>query len=326
MKLLRWLSPEASAAESPGDATAIAVNDLVGKAVGSDALPRLASAVGVATGYWSRAFAAALVEPEPLAEVIPALVVRLALEGEAALVRDGSRLALATISSVKGRSAPETWVYQLTLPGPSETPSIVRSRAEVAHIRLGPREHWRGEAPWATVPYAANTVARFERLLQEVDGLPHRSGVGISFRALLNDQQLEGIHRLLSKAAEDTTRPLIMPGGATFTNLASGGATGSPAHFPMAGAIFAAYGIPPVLFSDNASDAALREAKREFVSSTIVPIAAQIVREVKRLDPSASIDLSPLRMPDWQQLSRAYKSFRDAGMSDEEARRLLGLE
>ena len=83
---MRWpfrLSAHASG-DPPGgerDATAVAVNELVGKATGSDAAPRLASPVGIAAAYWSRAFAAAVVEPPALADLLPAVVVRLTLEG-----------------------------------------------------------------------------------------------------------------------------------------------------------------------------------------------------------------------------------------------------
>lgn len=60
---------------------------------------------------------------------------------------------------------------------------------------------------------------KFIRDWYRAGGGAHRSNIGISFRGRLNDQQIEGINKLLDKMTASRNRPIIMPEGATFTNL-----------------------------------------------------------------------------------------------------------
>ena len=91
------------------------------------------------------------------------------------------------------------------------------------------------------------------------------------------------------------------------------------------GDVFGAYGIPNTVFG---SGGAAREAYRQFLSSTIGPVAKIALHELSnKLDtPTLALDFSELRAADIAGRARAYGVLINAGMPAAEAAEATGLE
>ena len=94
-----------------------------------------------------------------------------------------------------------------------------------------------------------------------------------------------------------------------------------------------AYGVPPVLFDPRSDGSARRESWRQFWLGTVAPVGALIQGEARdKLDGTAVVSFDALAAADVDARSRAvsrraaaYKTLRDAGLQDAEARGLAGL-
>ena len=89
--------------------------------------------------------------------------------------------------------------------------------------------------------------------------------------------------------------------------------------------IFGAYGIPSSIHGTGGS---ARESYRQFLSSTILPIAKIIIEElsVKLNTPTLALDFTELRAADISGRARAYGVLINAGMPPAEAAEATGLE
>ena len=89
--------------------------------------------------------------------------------------------------------------------------------------------------------------------------------------------------------------------------------------------IFGVYGIPSSIHGTGGS---ARESYRQFLSSTILPIAKIIVQElaVKLDTPTLALDFTELRAADIAGRARAYGVLINAGMDPAEAAEATGLE
>ena len=89
--------------------------------------------------------------------------------------------------------------------------------------------------------------------------------------------------------------------------------------------IFGAYGIPASIHGTGGS---ARESYRQFLASTILPLAKIILEELAdKLDtPTLAFDFSELRAADIASRARAYKQLVDAGMDAVKAAALAGLD
>ena len=89
--------------------------------------------------------------------------------------------------------------------------------------------------------------------------------------------------------------------------------------------IFGVYGIPSSIHGTGGS---ARESYRQFLSSTILPIAKIIVQElaVKLDTPTLALDFTELRAADIAGRARAYGVLINAGMDPAEAAEATGLD
>ena len=137
------------------------------------------AAVEYGLGLLARGFAVADVSP-----ALPALTVvyrvgvicDLILTGNhLALIqvrRGGIRLLRASQWDVEGGPDPETWIYRLTLPGPTRTESVTAFADQVVHVRWKPSsdQPWRGVSPLASAGVTADLLARIEGGLRDEHG------------------------------------------------------------------------------------------------------------------------------------------------------------
>ena len=90
--------------------------------------------------------------------------------------------------------------------------------------------------------------------------------------------------------------------------------------------IFGAYGIPSSIHGTGGS---ARESYRQFLASTILPLAKIILEELTlKLDMPTlkKLDFSELRAADIATRARAFKQLVDAGMDKAEAMAKAGLD
>ncbi len=89
--------------------------------------------------------------------------------------------------------------------------------------------------------------------------------------------------------------------------------------------IFGVYGIPSSIHGTGGS---ARESYRQFLSSTILPLAKLVVEELAdKLDtPTLALDFTELRAADIAGRARAYGVLINAGMDPAEAAEATGLE
>ena len=89
--------------------------------------------------------------------------------------------------------------------------------------------------------------------------------------------------------------------------------------------IFGVYGIPSSIHGTGGS---ARESYRQFLASTIQPLAKLVVQElaVKLDTPALSLDFTELRAADIASRARAYGVLINAGMPPAEAAEATGLD
>lgn len=88
------------------------------------------------------------------------------------------------------------------------------------------------------------------------------------------------------------------------------------------------YGIPAEMLRADASSSARREAWRQYFHSVLEPLMKLIQEElrIKLDDPSLKLSLRSLGASDIQGRARSFASLVKAGMNQDEAKRLAGLE
>ena len=90
--------------------------------------------------------------------------------------------------------------------------------------------------------------------------------------------------------------------------------------------VLSAAGVPAALFSARSDATGAREALRQFLHSTLQPLAALIAVEARaKLDPAVSFDFSRLMAADIQGKARSAKALVDAGFSLEQAAAMAGF-
>ena len=302
-------------------------------------------AVEAAAGLWSRAFASATVEPQTLPtqaltpSVLAAIGRGLAVRGEVVFEIEANgavELAQASSWKVEGGNRPETWRYAVELPLPSGKVSKRTLPADaVLHVRYATR--------------------------------PGASHVGISPLGMASETQALATwieRRLAEEASTATSYVLPLPEAADVDKLktdikggrgklhivdttSTGWGDGTAAapqrdwksnrlgadppeslgklRSDVKNDIFGVYGIPSSIHGTGGS---ARESYRQFLSSTIQPLAKLVVEElaVKLDTPTLALDFTELRAADIASRARAFKQLVDAGMDAAKAASVAGLD
>ena len=90
--------------------------------------------------------------------------------------------------------------------------------------------------------------------------------------------------------------------------------------------VLSAAGVPAALFSARSDATGAREALRQFLHSTLQPLAALVAVEARaKLDPGVTFDFSRLMAADIQGKARSAKALVDAGFSLEQAAAMAGF-
>ena len=328
-------------------ATDAIVSALISQASGSSAPPSVEAlgAVEAAAGLWSRAFASATVEPQtPVTNALtPAVLAAigrgLAVRGEAVFevnVNGVVQLIQASSWTVYGGTRPETWTYQLELPLPSGKVSKRTLPADaVLHVRYAtrPSQPWAGVSPLGMASETQALATWIEKRLAE------EASTATSY--FLPLPEAANVDQLKADIKGGKGKLLIVDTTSTGWGEGTAGAPQRDWKSNRLGAdppdslgklrgdvkadIFGVYGIPSSIHGTGGS---ARESYRQFLSSTIQPLAKLVIEELAdKLDtPTLALDFSELRAADISGRARAYGVLINAGMPPAEAAEATGLD
>lgn len=301
------------------------------------------AAVEFGVGLLARCFAAAIVEPAPLAMAMTAarreeMARRLLLTGNyvARIDVDGrGALALqpASFYDLRGGPAERSWTYWLDLPGPSSSDQRFSPSEGVVHVRIGadPVRPWQGISPLVNAGLSSALLARLELRSGEEAGaqagyvLPVPDGTSDeSIVALKADLlALRGKVALVESqsAGHGQGQRAAPPSDWRLQRMGADLPQGNAEVRRQAGAdVCAALGIPAALFV-GADGATVREAYRQLLTATIQPLAQLIGEELERkLElPAVRFNFRRLSAADIAARARAFSSLVQAYQGAEEA-------
>ena len=333
--------------EKRESATDAIVTALVSQASGSSVPPSVEAlgAVEAAAGLWARAFASASVEPQTTTTIAltPAVLAAigrgLAVRGEAVFEVEVNGTVLLTQASswkVYGGTRPETWSYRLDLPLPSGKVVKRDVQAEsVLHVRYAtrPSAPWAGISPLGMADETRALATWIERRLAE------ETSTATSY--VLPLPEAADVDQLKADIKSGRGRLHIVD--TTSTGWGDGTAAAPQRDWKsnrlgadppdslgklrsdVKADIFGVYGIPSSIHGTGGS---ARESYRQFLSSTIQPLAKLVVEELSaKLDtPTLSLDFTELRAADIASRARAFKQLVEAGMDKAKAASVAGLD
>ena len=292
--------------------------------------------IEAACGLWERALGSGQSAILP-AGMLGLIGRALLLQGESVWHVRGARrprFEVASHHQVEGGALPSSWVYGLTLAGPSVTRSLTKVSADrVFHVRLGAshRQPWRGCSPLANSAATRTVLANLESQLGKEASGPVGSVLPVPqpSQELANDVKslgggvyvaesgLAGLDESHRAQAEWTPKRI------GFNAPESAGMV----RTQVQRSIFSACGIPLALV-DALPGAQAREAWRIFLFSTIAPIGLLISAELERLGLDAALNFDALAASDVQGRARAFRSMAgtESNLPVADARRLAGLE
>ena len=304
------------------------------------------AAVEYGLGLLARAFAVADVSP-----ALPALdaVYRAGMICD--LIGSGNHLALVQVRQgrvllrrasqwdVDGGPDPETWIYRLTLPGPTRTDSVSALSGQVVHVRWQASSDlpWQGVSPLAAAGITADLLARIEGGLRDEHGALTRLLLTHPGSYLPNDGARAGFGKGLADAERQV---LVDAGNAGWRKEGSGagsweqvriGPEPPPAELTLREQvqqeILSAMGIPAGLYTPR-EGAVSREAYRQLLSACVLPYAEACLDELRlKLDlPELRFGFHRLAAADVAARARAYGSLTQAGVSPQSAARIAGIE
>ncbi len=314
----------------------------------------LTAVVETVSGLYGRAFMSATVTGTDA--VPPALLGQLGRSlirgGEfvAALDTDGAEIVLIPASDwdVIGSSPLERhWRYRCDLPSPSGLVRRDLPSAGIVHVKyaVDPAQPWIGLSPITIAKHSGKLLANLETSLEQESGspvgyvLPLPQSPGNEVDDAENDP-LAGLRTDLAKlrgglAMVESTATGFNEQGVRqaraddWISKRFGPAipdTSVTLREQVIAGMLSAAGVHPALASAAAQGTSLRESYRQFVVSTVAPLATVVSAELTRkLETPVTIQFDELRHADVAARARAYKQFRDSELDDAVARELSGL-
>ena len=293
-------------------------------------------------GFW---LASATVKPSNIAlsaitpTVLDTIGRALCRSGESLHVIDvrGGRVMLTPTASwsVHGSDDPSTWLYRVTLSGPSSTRTITLPAASVLHIRYAPHPSrpWSGRSP---VRLAVDT-ARVAGLLENATA----GELNFTQQQILSPRRNQSDYGLADSLTPDLITKIVQ----AFADHTGSGAfvvpgdleprrlgPEPPDSFPLLrdrfeNSLLALHGIPPALVAARGTGTAMRESFRQVLHALLKPLGALVVEELReKLHPDAALDFSTLRAGDITGTSRAFGSLVTAGLTPQSAAAIVGLD
>ena len=320
---------------------------------GASALPGATAALEATSGFVARAFASAdvtmadstmegVLDPHTLSMIGRSLI----RNGEYVAVirmdrqRGALRLDPAGSWDVQGGANPASWVYRLSLAGPSHQTTIENlPAAGVVHVRYSsdPGTPWRGVGPLQSARLAGRLSAEVSAALaDELSGprgqllpLPNVDGDDPAIDALKADiKGLNGGLAFVESMADQF-------GSGPTNNPTSGwdskrvGASVPAASIEAAKLAFeevaAACGLSTALWFD-AQGTSKRESYRQALHSVLGPLGRLVSFELtEKFETDVQLEWGELKAGDIASSARAFRTMVEAGLPLSEAASLSGL-
>ena len=222
-----------------------------------------------------------------------------------------------TAAAVVGGPDPRTWVYTMTMPGPSETVTLQRSGESILSFRL----RTDAKTPWRGKPAIDSTGTG--ALLCRLESQMHLESRVKPARVLVGGAVAGQSRELSELVGEGGVVGLLQAIGTSTTNDPSGVRAGvvknetSPSsvslHTQLSTAILGAMGVPADLVLGSSSESGSRESMRRFGSTTIQNLLVTIAREWEfKMGTTLEWDLDRLRSSDEVSRARATGSRANA--------------
>ena len=304
----------------------------------------LTSAVEICAGWWGRAFSSAEVRPagilaDALKLHLSTIGRRLVSAGEIVFALDfsgGLTFLPASSVTVKGGPNPRSWVYELTLPGPSSTLTRKRVSAEsILHITYSRSS----STPWQGVgPIEASRTTR-----QLLDNLERRLAqeAGGAVGQLIPVPNVEASAKLQADLRKMTGQVTLVETTSAAWGAGQQGAPQADYQLRRLGAdppatlrelrrqaeesLLGSCGIPTSVLG-AATATSSRESFRQFLHATISPVADDVAAQIgAQLGSEISFDFSKLQASDISGRARAFQSMVGGGMDVNKAAGLAGL-
>ena len=314
-------------------------------AAGVDTSPAQTAAVEAAAGLWSRGFAIAEVQPEPVARLLTRELLAdvgrsLALRGGWLAVIDVSHDARITLTpashwTVTGPPNESEWTYHATFTGPSSSRTRNLMAAEVIHVSYA--RSWQNPGQDIGPLHAARATARALANLET--SLGDELAINVSQVLVTNlsqeneadRAQLAGLSRLRGKLGFLTGNVsadsgLMAP--PTPTRIGHQIPESTAKIWAAAStAIFNSYGVGGLFDAGDGTAAARREAYRTFIASTLSPLAIKLASAATVALPYGEVELSfhEMKSNDLAARSRSLKALVESNVPLEQALQLTGF-
>ena len=316
--------------------------------------PLATAALEIASGLFSRSLSASTVK-NASAPVVAALTPQvLSLIGRNMIrkeedfhriyVRRG-RLVLEPVgfSYAQGESPdPDSWIYQITLYGPSGSKHETVSARSILHCRyaVDSSRPWIGVPAWSWSSATGAAIAALETMIANEAKAPHGHLLSIPpqenepssddddqdpFSAFRNDlSSAKGNTLIVERESTSLRDPGSMSNADSKMDQITYGLDRSLLDILRTSTgrdILAACGVPPTLFVANSDGTAQREAFRRFLHSSLRPLARIVEGELReKLDsPNLTLDLSDLHAADVAGRARAFSQLAKAGIDPDDA-------
>ena len=322
------------------------VEAIISRAVnGVDADPDGLALVQSAVALYCRAMVAAkqtplVLDSAKLEQVVRALILR----GEAFVMLDanGDLGDICSSATIQGKTAdPLSWSYELTISAPSGQLVSKRKGNRLCHFKINvdPRKSWRGRSMLELAPATAKTAALIEDAAAETSRLPIADV--LSWTTLSRTREgggtiAEDTINTLDDAVKKKTKLIVRASNPKVPNSQQGSLQSLRVD-PVAGLnelrrdsardlAVAMLGSGSGLLERGVQGVALREQFRQFVQFSVKPVAQAIATEIEfKLGVNLVFDFQELHAADHAQKGRALKAYVDAGMTLDEAKKVVGL-
>ena len=248
----------------------------------------------------------------------------------------GMILLPVTAAAVVGGPDPRTWVYTLTMPGPTETVTIQRPGESVLSFRLrvDSKTPWKGK-PAISTSGTGELLCRLEsQMALECKVTPARVVAGGSVAEQAGDiSELIGAGGIvgITQAISSRDDPSGIKAGIVRNEVT---APAVSLHTKLSTLICGAMGVPADLVLGSSSESGSRESFRRLASTTINNILTTISREwTDKLGTDLEWDLDRLRSSDEVSRARAVGSranavsrLVDSGLPLNQAMAVVGID
>ena len=340
---MRW--PWQREKRSNANYSEVVQNALLALAEGkAGASPYSTAAVESCAGLWARSFAQAIVIPRGLLSAATLYDVGrdLALAGEfVALLEVGKSGPVFTRPAtydVRGGPNPDSWIYNLWLPGPTSTTRVQVPRDRVVHVRINQDSStpWRGLSPIAAARSTGRLLSELESALGDEGTVPVGRLVTSPEGPTQSGKLQASLNKLRGKLAlvETTSGGYGDRGAAPSTDWKAQrlGPDFTAAEVDLRKLVEASvcgvFGVHPGLISANLDGTAMRESYRRYLRSTLESLGAIASVEFGRvIDAAVEFDFERLRASDTAGQARAFRYLvgKSAEVDRERALQLSGL-